>query len=271
MATKSRQGRRTTAGKQPKSSVLTRAVTMLTLLPTRPPGHTAQQLRDALADRDYDVDKRTVERDLVELSVRFPIVCAEESTPYRWYWLPGGNPYLQQLVHRLAAATSPDQRTGARARNEIPLRCTPLEQFSEWMGVSEAEIFEDFHSGSLNGALIGGRWYELELASLAIPNRNLRHKALLRLTATRDGHRLTAGGGVVELPLTYDAAQIGAAVETLFRALDAKQERYVTITLGRRQLEIHDSLWQALGNKLLEWQLEMDLVTALTGRGAKQV
>ena len=260
--------RRRAAGKQPKSPVLARAMTMLSLLPTRPPGHTAQQLKDALANRDYEIDKRTVERDLVQLSARFPIVCSEDTTPYRWYWLPGGNPYLQQLTHRLAAISVPGARPAARARSEVPVRCTPVDVFAREMGVTEDEVHEDFRSGSLNGALIGGRWYELDLASLAIPDRNKRDKALLRITATREGNRLSAGGGVVEFALTYDEAQIDRTVEALFRALDSKKDPFVPITLGRRQLEVHESLWQALGNALLQWQLEMDLVTALQARGA---
>jgi len=260
--------KRRAAGKQPKAPVLARAMTMLSLLPTKPPGHTAQQITDALDNRDYEVDKRTVERDLVQLSARFPIVCSEDTTPYRWYWLPGGNPYLQQLAHRLAAVSVSDAPPASRARKELPVRCTAIEDFAREMGVTKDEVLEDFHSGSLNGALIGGRWYELELASLAIPNRNRRDKALLRLTATQKGKQLTAGGGLVELALTYDEAQIDRVVEVLFRALDAKKVQSVSITLGRRQLTVHESLWQALGNALLQWQLEMDLVTALQARGA---
>jgi hypothetical protein len=255
-------------GKQAATSVLARTMTMLTLLPLKPPGRTSQQITDALADRGYGVDKRTVERNLVELSARFPIVCEEETTPYRWYWLPGGNPYLQQLAHRLAAVAGKTSHPGRKARSEIPLALTPIDEFATWMGVTEAEVLEDFHSGSLNGALIGGRWHVLELVVLSIPDRNRRHKALLRLAATRDGKRLSAGGGVVEIALTYDESQIDRAVERLFRALDAKKDRLVSITLGRREFEIHDSLWQALGNALLQWQLEMDLVTALEARGA---
>ena len=258
-------------GKQAATSVLVRTMTMLTLLPLKPPGRTAQQITDALANRGYRIDKRTVERNLAELSARFPIVCAEETTPYCWYWVPGGNPYLHQLAHRLAAVAAKASHPGRKARSEIPLGLTPIDEFTKWMGVTEAEVLEDFHTGSLNGALLGGRWHVLELATLSIPDRSQRHKALLRVAATRDRNRLSAGGGVVELALTYDEAQVDRAVEALFRALDSKKDRSVLITLGRRRFEVHDSLWLALGSVLMDWQFEMDFVTALLAQGAKPI
>jgi hypothetical protein len=241
---------------------------MLTLLPLKPPGQTAQQVRDALAERGFHVDKRTVERDLADLALQFPIVCAEEHQPFRWYWMPGANPYLPQLMHRLASVRRSTIQHGATARTEIPLRCTPLEDFAQWMGVTEAEVLEDFHSGTLNGALIGGRWYELELARILVPDRARQNRALLQIAATLDKGRLTAGGRVLQLALAYDEAQIDQAVELLFRALSTRTKRFVSIALGRRIYEVHESLWQALGNALLSWQLDMDLVTALGARGA---
>jgi hypothetical protein len=271
MATRTRKVSRTTAGKQPKSSVLTRAVTMLTLLPLKPPGQTAQQVRDALAERGFHVDKRTVERDLADLALQFPIVCAEEHQPFRWYWMPGANPYLPQLMHRLASVGRSTIQQGAMARKEIPLRCTPLEDFAQCMGVAEAEVLEDFHSGSLNGAQIGGRWYVLELARILVPDRARQNRALLQIAATLDKGRLTAGGRVVELALNYDETQIDEAVEKLFRAIDRKKARFVQVTLGRRSYEVHESLWQAIGNALVSWQLDMDLVKALTAQGARRI
>jgi hypothetical protein len=270
MATRPSKGPRSTAGKQAATTVLVRTITMLTLLPLKPPGKTAQQVTDALANRGHKVDKRTVERNLADLSTRLPIVCAEETTPYSWYWVPGANPYLPQLMHRLASVGRSTIQHGATARKEIPLRCTPLEDFAQWMGVTEAEVLEDFRSGSLNGAQIGGRWYVLELARILVPDRARQNRALLQIAATLDKGRLTAGGLVVELALAYDETQIDEAVETLFRALDRKKARFVQVTLGRRSYEVHESLWQAIGNALVSWQLDMDLVKALTAQGARR-
>ncbi len=64
-----------------------RQITMLRLVPRREPGITTEQLRKSLADRDFDVNLRTIQRDLVKLSAQFPLTC-DESDPPRWYWAP---------------------------------------------------------------------------------------------------------------------------------------------------------------------------------------
>jgi predicted DNA-binding transcriptional regulator YafY len=56
-------------------------------LPSRPPGKSSLQLRNALAAAGHDVTKRTIERDMEELSRIFPIGRNEKSKPYGWHWL----------------------------------------------------------------------------------------------------------------------------------------------------------------------------------------
>jgi len=56
-------------------------------LPSRPPGLTFRQLRDKLAAAGHDVSKRTIERDMDELSRIFPIACNTRGKPYGWHWL----------------------------------------------------------------------------------------------------------------------------------------------------------------------------------------
>ncbi|MGZ0707497.1 helix-turn-helix transcriptional regulator [Coraliomargarita sp. W4R53] len=76
----------------PKSSnhlALARQWEMLKLLPARAPGVTARELTVQLLDAGFAVTKRTVERDLNDLSLQFGIVCNDAAMPYGWYWLPG--------------------------------------------------------------------------------------------------------------------------------------------------------------------------------------
>lgn len=76
----------------PKSSnhlALSRQWELLRSLPSRMPGITARELTEDLADTGYVVGKRTVERDLRDLSSIFPIRSNEISTPFGWYWDPG--------------------------------------------------------------------------------------------------------------------------------------------------------------------------------------
>lgn len=61
---------------------------MVRLLPSRPPGLTAAEVKDRLDREGHPVTKRTVERDLQELSRNFGVQCNDASTPWGWYRLP---------------------------------------------------------------------------------------------------------------------------------------------------------------------------------------
>lgn len=60
---------------------------LLKLIPSRAPGLEAKVLTQQLQDAGFKVSKRTVERDLQELSLLFPLQCNEKSKPYGWYWM----------------------------------------------------------------------------------------------------------------------------------------------------------------------------------------
>lgn len=70
----------------PKESTLSRQWEMMRLVPAQLPGKTSRQLQEQLRDAGFEVSKRTVERDLVELSGIFPLLCNERSAPYGWHW-----------------------------------------------------------------------------------------------------------------------------------------------------------------------------------------
>jgi predicted DNA-binding transcriptional regulator YafY len=55
-------------------------------LPSRPPGITTRDLRERLDGAGHNVSKRTIERDMDELSRIFPIVRNERGIPYGWHW-----------------------------------------------------------------------------------------------------------------------------------------------------------------------------------------
>lgn len=55
-------------------------------LPSRPPGRTSRDLRDRMEAAGHNVTKRTIERDMEELSRIFPITRNEVSIPYGWHW-----------------------------------------------------------------------------------------------------------------------------------------------------------------------------------------
>lgn len=75
--------------KADKKHALARQWEMLRQIPARPPGITAAALVEALREREFAVSKRTVERDLIELSRLFPLRCNDTSAPYGWRWMEG--------------------------------------------------------------------------------------------------------------------------------------------------------------------------------------
>lgn len=75
-------------GFQPVRDTSLRLLAMLKIIPRRPPGINARDLREKLEKRGYEVSKRTVERDLVRLSGQFPLA-SEGSRPEYWSWMPG--------------------------------------------------------------------------------------------------------------------------------------------------------------------------------------
>ncbi|WP_218573451.1 helix-turn-helix transcriptional regulator [Rheinheimera lutimaris] len=60
---------------------------LLKLLPSRAPGLEARVLTLQLQHAGFAVSKRTVERDLQDLSLLFPLQCNDKSMPFGWYWM----------------------------------------------------------------------------------------------------------------------------------------------------------------------------------------
>lgn len=73
--------------KRVEKNTLSRQWEILRLLPSVGAGITASELVKRLHGLDFDVSKRTVERDLIELSRQFPLLCNDKSKPYGWRWM----------------------------------------------------------------------------------------------------------------------------------------------------------------------------------------
>lgn len=59
---------------------------ILSMLPTPPRRIGTAAIEAALRERGIDIHRRTIQRDLVELSEVFPIVVDDRSKPYGWRW-----------------------------------------------------------------------------------------------------------------------------------------------------------------------------------------
>lgn len=59
---------------------------MLRLVPRAPAKIAVKDLQEQLRDADFTVTRRTVQRDLADLSTVFPLVSDEREKPYGWSW-----------------------------------------------------------------------------------------------------------------------------------------------------------------------------------------
>ncbi len=125
---------------------LARQWELLKLLPSRPPGKTARDLCASLEAAGHPVTKRTVERDLAELSRIFPLVSNEISKPYGWYWKPGTRidipgidlaeavslGLLEDLLRQLVPPTFIEALEGRFAAARDKLQALPLNPYAKW-------------------------------------------------------------------------------------------------------------------------------------------
>lgn len=75
----------------PGRNTLSRQWELLRLLPTSGSGATARWLQEQLAEAGFPTTKRTVERDLEDLSTVFAIRKNEKSVPYGFSWSPAAS------------------------------------------------------------------------------------------------------------------------------------------------------------------------------------
>ncbi|HET7569292.1 MAG TPA: WYL domain-containing protein [Gammaproteobacteria bacterium] len=72
------------------SDTLYRQWCMLRMIPRPPRRISVEEIRSRLSTDGYEVTVRTLQRDLNNLSNRFPLVNDTRSKPYGWYWAKNG-------------------------------------------------------------------------------------------------------------------------------------------------------------------------------------
>lgn len=84
--------------KKANHHALARQWEILKTLPNRGPGITVRELADKIFEAGFSVTKRTIERDLTELSALFPLMHNDKGTPRGWHWMPGADADLPGLT-----------------------------------------------------------------------------------------------------------------------------------------------------------------------------
>lgn len=65
-----------------------RYLTMLQLIPRYPQAVNTLDLQKKLDDAGFSINLRTIQRDLEKLSTNFPLICDEDTRPFRWSFSP---------------------------------------------------------------------------------------------------------------------------------------------------------------------------------------
>ena len=63
-----------------------RQIAMLQLIPRSPRKTYTREIKDKLADRGFEIDERSIQRDLISLERTLPLVCDSRDKPYGWSW-----------------------------------------------------------------------------------------------------------------------------------------------------------------------------------------
>ena len=71
-----------------KKDTLLRQWLLLKNIPVHPRKTTASELREQLKNEGFEINKRSVERNLKELSIVWPMMVDDRSKPYGWSWHP---------------------------------------------------------------------------------------------------------------------------------------------------------------------------------------
>jgi predicted DNA-binding transcriptional regulator YafY len=129
-----------------REPTLARQWELLKLIPRHRPGATARELCERLKNAGHEVTKRTVERDLPELSIVFPLECNDVSMPYGWHWkrdisfdIPGialaeavSLGLLEDLLRQLVPPTFVTALEGRFNAASNKLRSMPQNRYTKW-------------------------------------------------------------------------------------------------------------------------------------------
>ncbi len=120
---------------------LARQWAILTLLPETGPGLNARVLQQLLLGVGHDTSKRTVERDLLELSKVFPLRCEDHTLPYSWSWQAGCKPASTGSVDPPAIPDA-SQPTVAPRHIRVTFKADPrlTQDFAQTFGVSDLTL-----------------------------------------------------------------------------------------------------------------------------------
>jgi hypothetical protein len=152
------------------------------------------------------------------------------------------------------------EQEGPMTTAQSPVRWTPVPEFAVAHNFDVDEVITRIQNGTLNGLVIGARWYVLhDLVTLDIPDKAQPQHAVLRIACNRADNRLTAGcDTVLELDLTY-GDELRTIIGQFFGPENVPPEEPINVVLGGQEWTVDHSLHGELLGNLLVWQVEVEL------------
>lgn len=87
------------------SDTTLRYLEMLQLVPRYPQSISTGELQQKLAEQGFDINVRSIQRDLEKLSLRFPLIADESSRPFRWSFDAGASARMLPTLDMSTAIT----------------------------------------------------------------------------------------------------------------------------------------------------------------------
>lgn len=87
------------------SDTTLRYLEMLQLVPRYPQSISTGELQQKLAEQGFDINVRSIQRDLEKLSLRFPLIADESSRPFRWSFDAGASARVLPTLDMSTAIT----------------------------------------------------------------------------------------------------------------------------------------------------------------------
>lgn len=87
------------------SDTTLRYLEMLQLVPRYPQSISTGELQQKLAEQGFDINMRSIQRDLEKLSLRFPLIADESTRPFRWSFDAGASARMLPTLDMSTAIT----------------------------------------------------------------------------------------------------------------------------------------------------------------------
>lgn len=237
--------------------LLLRQLMLLQLIPKMPGRIATNTLCEKLAERGFEVDLRTLQRDLRDkLSAIFPIVCHEEEKPYRWSFDASAHINLPALdtPNALALYMVEEQLTGLLPHtvlNQLKPQFNEARKYLESMNHNDLAHWRSVVRSAPSGKLLRPAEIQPEIwrdvTESLLLKRQLSVTYLSRASNTVKNFQLHPAGLIVRDTISYLIARVDGYEDyrqfALHRIQECQQSDLESVVTG--EFDIDDYIEKA--------------------------